>query len=187
MECETYREQMSLWLDHQLAPEEIRQLAAHTATCLSCRASLDTFRRLDRLLAAAPMMSPAAGFSARFQTRLAARRRRRHTWAGVLILALATVALLLGGAIILATSGLAVWETVSATGLLTRSISLLLDLGKVGVAALKLAWLILSALAQAIQHPIFIAYALATSVLVAAWTSIVTQRVLAARPVPFDV
>jgi predicted anti-sigma-YlaC factor YlaD len=186
MECETYREQMSLWIDHQLAPQEIQELESHAATCPSCRASLDAFRRLDRLLASAPMMSPATGFTARFQYRLTTRRRRRRTWAGLFTLLIATMILSLGAVTILAVSGLAVWETASATGLLSDGISLLLDLGKVAVAALKLAWLILSALTQGIRHPVFIAYALATAILMAAWARVVTQRVLAARPVPID-
>jgi hypothetical protein len=60
---------------------------------------------------------------------------------------------------------------------------LLLELGKVAVVAGKLAWLILGALAQGLQHPAFIAYTLATAALIAVWTQIITRHVLAQRQV----
>lgn len=176
MECDTYREQMSLWLDDQLAQEEIRHLESHTATCPSCRAALHTLRRVDRLMAAAPMMSPAPGFSARFQTRLAARRRRNRTWAGIITLALAALALALGAMVLLAIPSLALWESLSASGLLTEGIGLLLDLGEAGAALLRLTWLIASALARGLRHPVFLAYAGATAILAAVWTQIVARR-----------
>jgi predicted anti-sigma-YlaC factor YlaD len=178
MECDTYREQMSLWLDNRLTQEEIQQVEAHTATCPACRATLDALHHVDRLLVATPMVSPAPGFTARFQARLVARRRRHRTWAGLTVLGLATLALGLGMMVLLATSGLAVWESLSTSGLLTQGIGLLLDLGKAWAALLNLVWLIASALAQGLRHPVFIAYVVATAVLTAAWTQIVTHGVL---------
>jgi hypothetical protein len=44
------------------------------------------------------------------------------------------------------------------------------------------AWLILSALARGLRHPIFVAYAVATAILAVVWTEIVARRVLAHRP-----
>lgn len=183
MECDTYQEQISLWIDNQLAQDEIRQIEAHTATCLSCRATLDALRRVDRLLTSVPMMTPAPGFTTRFQARLVARRRRRRTWAGILTLTLATLALLLGAMVLLGISGVALWQSLSASGLLTQIIGLLLDLGKVLAASLGLAWLVVGALARGLRHPVFIAYAMATAILVVTWTQVVTRRVLAHRPV----
>jgi anti-sigma factor RsiW len=181
MECDTYREQMSLWLDDQLTQEEMRQMEAHTATCSSCRAALEVLRRVDRLLASTPMVSPAPGFTARFQARLVARRRRHRTWAGFIILVLATLTLTLGGMALLALPGLALWESFSASGVLTQSISLLLDMGEAGVSVLRVAWLIISALARGLRHPVFVAYAMATAILAVTWTEIVARRVLAHR------
>jgi anti-sigma factor RsiW len=183
MECDTYREQMSLWLDDQLTQEEMRQMEAHTATCSSCRAALEVLRRVDRLLASTPMVSPAPGFTARFQARLVARRRRHRTWAGFIILVLATLTLTLGGMALLALPGLALWESFSASGVLTQSISLLLDMGEAGVSVLRVAWLIIGALARGLRHPVFVAYAMATAILAVTWTEIVARRVLAHRPV----
>jgi predicted anti-sigma-YlaC factor YlaD len=183
MDCDTYQEQMSLWLDSQLTQSEVQRIEAHTATCPTCRATLDALSRVDRLLTLAPMMAPAPDFTARFQTRLVARRRRRRTWVGLLILTLATLAILLVPMILLASSGVALWESISASGLLTQVIALLLDLGKVLVASLKLVWLVVSALAQGLRHPIFVIYVIATATLVVVWTQIITRRALARRPV----
>jgi len=183
MECDTYQEHMSLWIDDRLTPHEIRQIEAHTATCPSCRASLEALRRLDRLFSAAPLISPAPGFGERFQAKLAARRRRHHTWAGLLTLTLATLALMLGASVVLVISGLTLWGNLSISGLLPQATGLLLDLGQAMIAALELGWLIVSALARGLQHPVFIAYLTATAILIAAWTQIVRRRVLAHGPV----
>jgi predicted anti-sigma-YlaC factor YlaD len=182
MECDIYREQMSLWLDQQLTQEAMRQVEAHTTTCSSCRAALEALRRVDRLLASTPMVAPAPGFTTRFQARLAARRRRHRTWAGLIILILATLTLTLGGMALLALPGLALWESFSASGVLTQSIGLLLDMGEAMLSLLQVAWLILSALARGLRHPIFVAYAVATAILAVVWTEIVARRVLAHRP-----
>jgi predicted anti-sigma-YlaC factor YlaD len=186
MECETYRERMSLWLDQQLSSQEIRQLEAHTVACPACRATLEQFRHVDWLLAAAPMMEPAPGFAVRFQAKLTARRRRRRTWAGVLTLALASLGILVGATVLLTISGLAVWEGISSSGLLARSVGLLLELAKTGADILELVWLIMTALVRGARHPVFIAYVVATALLFAAWTHIVANRVLASRPVHID-
>jgi anti-sigma factor RsiW len=183
MECDTCQEQMSLWIDDQLTPNEIREIEAHAAACPSCRASLDTLRRLDRLLTSAPMVSPLPGFSDRFQAKLVTRRRRRRTWAGLLTLMLATLALSLGAALLLMLSGLTLWGSLPVGELLPQATSLLLNLGKVAAASLKLTWLILGALARGLRHPVFIVYVAATAILIAVWTEIVLSRTLARHPV----
>jgi predicted anti-sigma-YlaC factor YlaD len=181
MECDTCREQMSLWIDNQLTQDEVRNIEAHTAACSTCRAALGALQQVDRLLASVPMASPALGFTTRFQARLAARRRRRRTWAGLTTLGLTTLVLFLGGAVLLILSGLALWESLSVSGVLTQGIGLLLDLGKATAASFRLAWIILGALAQGLRQPVFIAYTLATALLVVAWTQIVTRRIAAHR------
>jgi predicted anti-sigma-YlaC factor YlaD len=186
MGCETYQQQMSLWIDNQLTQGEIRHLEAHTATCPACRAAHDQLQRVDLLLSSVPMISPAPGFRTRFDSRLAAHRGRRRTWAGLAILTLATLALLVGAMILLGISGVALWRSISASGLLTQGIGLLLDLGKAMGASLRLAWLVMSAFAQGLRHPAFIAYAIATATLVVAWTQIVARRILSHRPVTIN-
>ena len=183
MECNDYQEQMSLWIDDQLTQNEIQEIEVHTATCLTCRASLEALKRLDRLLRAAPLVSPAPGFSNRFQARLATRQRRRRTWAGLLTLTLAALVLLMGAVAVLTVSGLALWGNLPIGLLLPQATSLLLDLGKAMAASLNLAWLILSALARGLQHPAVIAFVAATAILITAWTQIVARRFLVRRPV----
>jgi predicted anti-sigma-YlaC factor YlaD len=179
MECDTYQEQMSLWIDGQLPEDEIRHIESHAAVCASCRTSLDALRRLDRLLSAAPMIAPVPGFTERFQARLVTRRRRSRTWAGLLTLTLATLVLVLGATAVLAASGLTLWDNFPITGLT----GLLLDLGKAMAVSLNLTWLILSALARVLRHPGFIAYFASTAILIAAWTQIITRHVRAHRPI----
>jgi predicted anti-sigma-YlaC factor YlaD len=179
MECDTYQEQMSLWIDGQLTEDEIQHIESHAAVCASCRTSLDGLRRLDRLFSAAPMTAPMPGFTDRFQARLDTRRRRTRTWAGLLTLALATLVLVLGASAVLAASGLTLWDNLAITGIT----GLLLDLGKAMAVSLNLTWLILRSLARVLQHPVFIAYFAATAILIAAWTQIITRRVRAQQPV----
>jgi hypothetical protein len=105
---------------------------------------------------------------------------------GLAILTVATLALLLGTMILLGISGVALWQNLSASGLLTQGIGLLLDLGKAMAAFLRLVWLVISAFAQGLRHPAFIAYAIATAAMVVAWTQIVTRRILSHRPVTIN-
>jgi len=183
MECDIYQEQMSLWLDDQLAKDEIRHIEAHIASCISCRTSLDALRRVDRLLDAAPMIMPVPRFTERVNARLVTQRRRNRTWAGLLTLTLATLVLLLGATARLAASGLTLWGNLAIAGLLPQATGLLLDLGKAMAAFLNLTWLIASALARGVRHPIFISYVAATTILIAAWTQIVTRHIHARRPI----
>ena len=82
------------WLldDLHLAPEQKRELDTHLRTCTQCTALAET----GLVLRATRMVSPAAGFTARFQERLAARRlaeRRQRFW-GVIVFTLAGVSVL---------------------------------------------------------------------------------------------
>jgi predicted anti-sigma-YlaC factor YlaD len=183
MECDAYREWMSLSLDGQLAQVEEQQLKAHVAICSSCRAVLADLRHVDRLLNDAPMVGPAPGFTARFEARLAARRRRHRTWAGFVILSLATLGIMLGMMSLLAIPGLTLWENLSASGLLPKGVSLMLELGKAAASTLNLAWLVVSALARGMRHPVFIVYVMGTAILFVAWTQIVARRVAPVRSV----
>ena len=73
------------WLleDKPITREQKRELDLHMRTCTYCAALVET----GKALRSVKMVSPAAGFSARFQTRLAARKlaeRRRRFWGAVL-------------------------------------------------------------------------------------------------------
>lgn len=73
------------WLlnDIPVTPEQQRQLELHVRDCSYCAALAET----GRMLKAARLAAPAAGFTARFQARLAERKiadRRRRLWGSVL-------------------------------------------------------------------------------------------------------
>ena len=76
------------WLlnETSLSPEQKRELDLHVRSCMQCSALLET----GAALRSVRMTAPAAGFTARFQARLAERRlaeRRRRLWGSVLFLA----------------------------------------------------------------------------------------------------
>ena len=76
------------WLlnDMPISPEQKRELDSHLRTCAYCAALVET----GKALSSVKMVSPAAGFTSRFQTRLAARKvaeRRRRFWGAILFVA----------------------------------------------------------------------------------------------------
>jgi len=73
------------WLlnDKSITIEQKRELDSHLRTCAYCSALAET----GMVLNSVKRVSPAAGFSARFQVRLAARKmadRRRRFWGAIL-------------------------------------------------------------------------------------------------------
>ncbi len=186
-ECDTCGERMSLWLDGRLDRAQIEQMEAHITVCPICRATFGAWRRADTGLTSAPTVSPSLGFVARFQTRLAARRRRRYVWAGLVTLAVASVGLWLAVVALMAVSGLAVWQDVSAGGLWGQMIDIFLALGETGVACVDLALLVTRALEHGRRHPAFVAYTLVTVGLLLAWARIVGGRVRVYSPMAVDV
>jgi hypothetical protein len=74
------------WLlnEQPLTPEQHRDLQSHLRTCEHCTALAE----VNLTLRSAKMAAPAAGFTARFQQRLAAQRalERRNRLAGTLVL-----------------------------------------------------------------------------------------------------
>jgi hypothetical protein len=78
--------------DKNLTPAETRELDLHLRTCTHCTALSAT----GLALRSAPVVSPAAGFTLRFQQRLAAQKiaeRRRKLW-GMIVLVVGGVGLL---------------------------------------------------------------------------------------------
>ena len=185
IECDQVREKMSLWFDSRLATDETRNLQAHVYGCPSCRADLDTMCCVDRTLSAVPMVAPAPGFVARFQTRLAARRNRRRTLTGLILLALATTSLLLVGVGLLTVSSLWAWggDTVSWPDLLGQVFQSLVVVGQAFESVLNLALVIGWTVERMLSHPLFAGYMVATVSMVAAWAWIAGIRPRAYRAV----
>jgi len=73
------------WLldDKPITPEQKRELDSHLRTCADCTALVET----GMVLNSVKMVSPAVGFTTRFQVRLAERKladRRRRFWGAIL-------------------------------------------------------------------------------------------------------
>jgi hypothetical protein len=75
------------WLleDNLITAEQRRELHSHLRTCSYCSALLDT----GKALSSVKQVSPSAGFTSRFQARLAAQKvadRRRRLWGSILFI-----------------------------------------------------------------------------------------------------
>jgi anti-sigma factor RsiW len=104
--CRPFDEDLSAWIDGELAAERRREVDAHLEACPRCAARLDELRGVDRALAglAAPAVAP--DLRARLERRIAAegkpdrlrpppRRRRRTSLLAVPAAAAAALALYL--------------------------------------------------------------------------------------------
>lgn len=120
------------WLleDKSLSAAEKRELDAHLRACRSCSALAET----GLALRAAKAISPRAGFTARFQQRLAAHKiaeRRRRLW-GLFVLILSGLGLLgwFAAPYIYAFASAPVEWLTAAIGFLVFAVTSLLALGE---------------------------------------------------------
>ncbi len=67
-----YTEQISQWLDNELSASEVTELQGHMNGCQNCRHMYKSLLQVDNMLckAAQVMVTPQAGFTQRFETRL---------------------------------------------------------------------------------------------------------------------
>lgn len=70
MNCETALNLIDPYLDASLAEQEKAELQAHFDVCSSCRVQMDRARTVLRLLRAAPIEPPSAGFEERVFTKV---------------------------------------------------------------------------------------------------------------------
>jgi anti-sigma factor RsiW len=185
-DCDAWQEAMSLWLDGQLQADRVRALERHLEMCPACQGVLHALRHVDTVIAAARTLAPPAGFGARVQAKLAARRQRQRVWAGFLMLALATVGLGVMAAVILILPDLDAWQGVATGDWLSPVAGMCLTLGTAGLALINLVWAVAGALASVLAHPLFLAFLLVTALLVAVWSRIVAGRAWAFRPPPIE-
>jgi anti-sigma factor RsiW len=84
MNHKPFQDWMHAVLDGDIAPSARRDLEAHLAECGECQSTWTALSEVQRLLRAEPPVAPRAGFTGRFQARLAQRRSRpRLLWGGV--------------------------------------------------------------------------------------------------------
>ncbi len=73
------------WLlsEEALPPEQAQALQEHLQTCPACQRLERSWSGVEQLFRRSPLAAPAAGFSARWQARLAEeqrQRQRRNAW-----------------------------------------------------------------------------------------------------------
>ncbi len=102
------------WLlsEEHLTTEQNQSLQEHLASCESCSQIKSSWKELDLLIQNSDEVSPAAGFTQRFQSRLVeykAAQQLRHSWQTIGITAFTAIILLT----LLVTQ---VWELIQAPG-----------------------------------------------------------------------
>ncbi len=81
MDCKRDREEISAYLDGELAPAARTELESHLDSCAECAAQLAAQRKLGDMFAALPAVTPAGDFEARFWARIAREADREPTLA----------------------------------------------------------------------------------------------------------
>lgn len=175
--CPQFSEQMSLALDKQLNAREEDELREHLRTCDACRARWDALQEIERLFAAAPLISPPAGFTARVSARLTERESRRQIIFGVLALVIGAVVL---GLISLASLGevapaLYLLVTTPAAG---HGLSVVTELLSTLESVLNALWLLAVACLHSPAALICVTYSLVILALNVLWLRVLASRLL---------
>jgi len=165
---------MSLALDGMLSPQERAAFEAHLRACPDCQAEWARWRRVDRMLAQAPMLSPAPGFSARVLERVSHRGRRQQR--------LVRGALLLGGSlsvwglVLLALAMLALLWVMRTPPVVVHCVRVLLQMMTAGGLLLKAMRLWLESVTSPSALPLLVIYACVMLMLTALWGWLVRGR-----------
>lgn len=170
MTCEEVTAIMSDALDDRLNKETWQQLQTHIEACQACWSTWAAFKDVDRILKAAPLVAPPAGFAKR-ATQAAVAAQRRRTWL------ISIVALTVGGMLIAFLMGLA---ALAQSGALYYVLALptmpaLLETFFAGFVAIAQGLLVLAdALRQVLLGPLFWPAAIA---FILSWVFVLTAGV----------
>ncbi len=86
---------------NELAQDELESLMDHISDCEVCRSASVSLQTIDESLRTAEMVSPAAGFSARWEVRYAEMRNRAHRRQIIFVGSGLTTALILMGVLLI--------------------------------------------------------------------------------------
>ena len=170
MRCADASELMDAVLDNHANSELQATLLAHTADCAACRAEWVAIQSVDRMLTAAPPVSPPADFASKVMARLARRRPAQHPWAGALALFAGTVLLLCLALLSLIRVD---FTAVSTAGLLGSGEGALLQLGGTLVHWVEAGWEIRQALLHLVPPGVIVLCALLSLVALVIWLGLI--------------
>jgi len=165
---------MSLALDGMLSPEERAAFEAHLRVCPDRQVEWARWQRVDSLLAQAPMLSPAPGFSGRVLERVNRRGRRQQR--------LVRGALLLGGSlsvwalVLLAMAALTLLWVIRTPSVAIHGVQVFLQMMTAGGVLLKAMRLWLESMTSPSVLPLLVTYACVMLVLTALWGWLVRGR-----------
>jgi anti-sigma factor RsiW len=83
MDCKRDREQLSAYIDGELAPAARAELESHIQACASCRAEVAGHDRLAEAFASLREVTPPGDFEARFWARVAREKEAAAAPAGI--------------------------------------------------------------------------------------------------------
>jgi len=153
-------------------------LLAHAVDCVACRAEWSALQRVDRLLAAAPVMSPPADFTVKVMARLARRRPAHYPWVGALALFAGTVSLALVGLFWL----VSLIPGAGPTALFGPGGVALIQVGGTLLNWVEAGWEIRHAVLNAVPSGLVMLYAVLALVALATWLGLVAGIQAALRP-----
>lgn len=178
MRCSDASELMDEVVDDHADSEREAALLAHVADCAACRAEWEVLQQVDRLLAAAPSVSPPAEFTSMVMARLARRRPAHNPWAGALALFAGTIALSLLA--VLSFVGLAPLGE-SAARLQPGSVTLP-QVGRMLMGWVQAGWEIRQAVISVVPSALILLYALLALLALGVWLGLIAGLQSPLRP-----
>jgi len=167
-----YTEQISLWLDNELSPNEVNELQSHLAECPACTRFYQAMKQVEQVLNSAVMVEPSPGFTQRFEARLEQQQiRQGRMWLGMTILAVSTLAMFIA-------AGVFGWLVFAAQGIDWLLPTFYYYLGRLGEtvnelrAVVNLGSLFLKAAFMTMQEPMFWGFVIVALAMVATWVRV---------------
>jgi anti-sigma factor RsiW len=78
MNCRSVQQQLSAYVDRELAGREMLEIRSHLSACSRCAAEEEDIRTLKSLLAGVPTVEPLPGFEQRLRVGIAQDLQSRH-------------------------------------------------------------------------------------------------------------
>ena len=167
-----YTEQISMWLDNELNPDEVHELQNHLAQCPACTRFYRAMQQIDQVLNNALMVEPNPGFTQRFEARLEQQQiRQGRMWLGMTILAVSTLAMFI-------VAGVFGWLVFAAQGVDWLLPTFYYYLGQLGEtvnsirAIVNLGGLFLKASFMTMQEPMFWGFVIIALAMVVTWVRV---------------